>query len=412
MSVGRRLVLASLAPAILSAPELKAEPQVSMIVDGVISSYSQDPEGYRLPGFQLGGEAGLHDEGWSFGHNEFAVTSEIADLLEGKFTAVMHQHESALEFELEELWLQTLGLGHGVTLKGGRFFSDLGYLNDRHPHMWDFADAPLVYQGILGSHYKDNGAQASWIAPTDIYLRFGIEAFTGDEFPFDYGGGGIGSWNLFVKSGGDFNTSHSWQFGASYLQGESHSRLGGHAHGHEQHQADSEDAFGGEHGEDAHLPAFSGESKIAIVDFVYKWAPDGNYKERFFKLQMEYLHRREDGRLDLLHDGISEEASAYTGRQQGAYIQGTYRFLPRWQGSLRYDHLSSDNRAVDAEVLEEAGLDSEYSPWRATAAVAWVPNEYTTLRLQYNYDRSLPRTDHQLLVQFIYSFGAHGAHQF
>ena len=406
MSFHGKLALVSMLPAALSVSQLHAEPQASIIVEGIISSYSQDPEEYRLPGFQLGGEAGLHDEGWSFGHNEFAVSGEIGGFLEGQFTGVMHQHEDELEFELEELWLQTLGLGQGVTLKAGRFFSDIGYLNNTHPHAWDFVDAPLIYRGILGNQYKDNGLQGSWIAPTETYLRLGTEAFTGGEFPFDYDGGGIGSWSLFADIGGDFNASHSWQLGISHLWGDSDDRFGGHGHDH-----GGRHEVGHAYGEE-HLPAFTGDSSIAAVDFVYKWAPDGNYKERFFKLQMEYMYRREDGRIDLFHDGAFEESSPYEGRQQGGYIQGNYRFLPHWQGSLRYDLLTSSNRAVNAEILEEAGLESDYDPWRIGGAIAWVPNEYTTLRFQYNHDRSLPRTDHQFFVQFIYSFGAHGAHQF
>lgn len=414
-----RLRRAFLLLAMLAASPLHAEPQASIIVDGIISDYSQDPEEYRLPGFQLGGEAGLHDEGWSFGHNEFTVSTEIGGFLEGRFTGVMHQHDSEMEFELEELWLQTLGLGHGVTLKGGRFFSDIGYQNNIHPHAWDFVDAPLVYIGMLGSQYKDNGLQAAWIAPADIYLRLGTEAFTGDEFPFDYEGGGVGSWSLFADIGDDINDSHSWQLGFSYLEGESGERFGGHDHGgghHEVHafeEEDEEQEHGHEeHGDEPHLPAFSGDSSIYALDLVYKWAPLGNYKERFFKLQMEYMYRREDGRIDLFSGDEIEESSSYKGRQHGAYIQGSYRFPPYWQASLRYDWLGSSNSAADSEVLEEAGLESDHDPWRIGGAVAWVPNEYTTLRFQYNHDRSLPRTDHQFFVQFIYSFGPHGAHPF
>jgi hypothetical protein len=271
---------------------------------------------------------------------------------------------------------------------------------------------------LLGGQYKDNGLQATWIAPTDLYLRFGAEAFAGDEFPFNYDGGGIGSWSLSVKSGGDISDSHSWQLGLSYLGGESSERLGGHGH---EHGADSHDTH---HDEDGHadhqsdvfteelLPGFSGDNSIYALDLVYKWAPEGNYKERFFKLQMEYMYRREDGRIDLFHDDDVEESSSYQGRQHGAYLQGTYRFLPHWQGSLRYDWLGSNNSAADNETLEQAGLESDSDPWRLGGAIAWVPNEYTTLRFQYNHDRSLPRTDHQFFVQFIYSFGPHGAHQF
>jgi hypothetical protein len=419
MFVRYTLLRAPLLPALFAVAPLQAEPKASLIVDAVVSSYSQDPEEYRLPGFQLGGEAGLYDKGFTLGHNELALSTEIGGFLEGRFTGVMHQHDGGLEVELEELWLQSLGLGHGVTLKGGRFFSDIGYLNEIHPHAWDFVDAPLVYRGLLGGQYKDNGLQATWIAPTDLYLRFGAEAFAGDEFPFNYDGGGIGSWSLSVKSGGDISDSHSWQLGLSYLGGESSERLG--VHGHE-HGADSHDTHhdGDGHAdhesdvftEELHLPAFSGDNSIYALDLVYKWAPEGNYKERFFKLQMEYMYRREDGHIDLFHGDDIEESSSYRGRQHGAYLQGTYRFLPHWQGSLRYDWLGSSNSGADNETLEQAGLASDSDPWRLGGAIAWVPNEYTTLRFQYNHDRSLPRTDHQFFVQFIYSFGPHGAHQF
>jgi hypothetical protein len=418
MFVRYTLLQAPLLPALFAVAPLQAEPKASLIVDAVVSSYSQDPEEYRLPGFQLGGEAGLYDSGFTLGHNELALSTEIGGFLEGRFTGVMHQHDGGLEVELEELWLQSLGLGHGVTLKGGRFFSDIGYLNEIHPHAWDFVDAPLVYRGLLGGQYKDNGLQATWIAPTDLYLRFGAEAFAGDEFPFNYHGGGIGSWSLSVKSGGDISDSHSWQLGLSYLGGESSERLGGHGH---EHGAESHDTHHDEDGQADHdtdvfteelLPAFSGDNSIYALDLVYKWAPQGNYKERFFKLQMEYMYRREDGHIDLFHGDDVEESSSYQGRQHGAYLQGTYRFLPHWQGSLRYDWLGSNNRAADNETLVEAGLESDSDPWRLGGAIAWVPNEYTTLRFQYNHDRSLPRTDHQFFVQFIYSFGPHGAHQF
>ncbi|MFK7848589.1 MAG: hypothetical protein AB8G77_25100, partial [Rhodothermales bacterium] len=356
MFVRYKLLRAYLLPALFAAAPLQAEPRASLIVDGVISGYSQDPEEYRLPGFQLGGEAGLHDEGFSLGHNELAISTEIGGFLEGRFTGVMHQHDGGLEVGLEERWLQRLGRGHGVPLKGGRMFSEVGYLNSIHPHASDFTDAPLVYRGMLGGHYTDNGLQAAWIAPTDLYLRLGAEAYAGDEFPFDYGGGGIGSWSLFADIGGDIGASHSWQLGFSYLHGKSSERTGGHGHGGDQHESHHDEDGDTDHGGDAfteELPAFSGDSSIYLLDLVYKWAPDGNYKERFFKLQTEYLYRREDGRIDLFHDDAIEGSSVYRGRQQGLYLQGSYRFLPHWQGSLRYDWLGSSNSAADSEILEE-----------------------------------------------------------
>jgi hypothetical protein len=86
--------------------------------------------------------------------------------------------------EVEEAWFQSLGLGHGIGLKGGRFRSGIGYLNEQHPHMWDFADAPLMYQAMFGTHgsYAQDGVQFKWLAPTETFVEFGADR-TWRQFP-------------------------------------------------------------------------------------------------------------------------------------------------------------------------------------------------------------------------------------
>ena len=43
----------------------------------------------------------------------------------------------------------------------------------------------------------------------------------------------------------------------------------------------------------------------------------------------------------------------------------------------------------------------------------WNPTEFSRLRLQLAQDKSrLGLTDNQVLVQYLYSLGAHGAHKF
>lgn len=398
-----------------STLQAQTNSQVSLIVDMRGASYSQDPANYSLPGFQLGGEAGLTDEGFSLGHTELAIAGNIGEFLEGKFAGVIHHHVDEVETEMEEFWLQTVGLGNGLTIKAGRFFSDIGYINNKHPHAWDFVDEPLVYRGLLGMQYKDDGIQASWIAPTDLYWRTGVEAFKGKQFPFNSSRHDkLDTFTFFTEIGGDIDESQSWQLGLSYMQGDSVLRTGGHGHHHEhEEEEDHHDAEPyEEEGEEEHMPAFSGKSRLAAVDFVYKWAPGGNPKNRSFVLQMEYFDRRETGRIDMLHDGKIEETTPFTSRQRGAYIQSVYKFHPHWKVGLRYDRLFSKSTG-DMEILTEAGLVSGgHRPHRTSAMVAWVPNEYTTLRLQYNRDNSRPVTDHQWLLQFVYSFGPHGAHQF
>ena len=111
-------------------------PQISLILDGRMASFDRDPEDYRLPGFALGGEAGLFEEGMSIGHTELSVSANIDHLFFGQFTVAMAEHDGETETEVEEAFFETLGLGQGFTLRGGRFFSAVGYLNEQHEHAW------------------------------------------------------------------------------------------------------------------------------------------------------------------------------------------------------------------------------------------------------------------------------------
>ncbi|MCU7817271.1 MAG: hypothetical protein KZQ81_19300 [Candidatus Thiodiazotropha sp. (ex Rostrolucina anterorostrata)] len=67
-------------------------------------------------------------------HNELAISANVDDMFYGKLTAVVADHEGETEVELEEVFIETLVLGHGLAVKGGRFFTGIGYLNQQHPH--------------------------------------------------------------------------------------------------------------------------------------------------------------------------------------------------------------------------------------------------------------------------------------
>ena len=101
---------------------------------------------------------------------------------------------------VEEAYFQTLALPRGFTLKGGRFFSGIGYLNEQHQHAWDFQDAPLVYKAFLGNQLKQDGLQLKWIAPTDLLIELGAEVSSGDQFPgSDRNKNGIGGSAVFAQ---------------------------------------------------------------------------------------------------------------------------------------------------------------------------------------------------------------------
>jgi hypothetical protein len=79
--------------------------------------------------------------------------------------------------------VETLALPTGLKLKAGRFLSGVGYLNQQHPHEWDFSDAPLAYKAFFGYRLQNDGVQLRWVAPTALFFELGAEAANGGKFP-------------------------------------------------------------------------------------------------------------------------------------------------------------------------------------------------------------------------------------
>lgn len=379
-----------------NSEENSFNPAISLILDGRYSYFSQDPDDYQLSGFMLGGEAGPGERGFSLGHSELIMSANADDKFYGRFTLALAEHEGEAEVEIEEAFFQTLGLDYGLQITGGRFYSDIGYLNSQHAHQWDFVDAPLIYRGLFGNQLLDDGIQLNWLAPTDVYLSFGSELFRGSRFPLSAdAGNGIGAYTVYAKAGGDVGISNSWQAGVSYLDADTDGRSAS-GHGHSGTQ-------------DTHEPpAFSGDSKTWGVDLVWKWAPDGNRRQRNLQLQYEYYRRDDDG---MLVEG--DEFGTYQGEQSGWYAQAVYQFIPRWRFGLRYDALDSAAAGSDPDLIHEAGLDNEsHKPSRWSLMTDWSNSEFSRFRLQYNRDVSSPVVDDQWMLQYLLSLGAHGAHKY
>ncbi len=374
-------------------------PALSVILDGTYAAYDNDPDQYRIPGFPSGGhEGGLIKEGFSVGHTEISASASIDQLFYGKLTLAVADHEGSTEVELEEAYFETLGLSNGFNIKGGRFYSAIGYLNQQHAHQWDFADAPLVYRSFFANQLSDDGLQVTYLAPTDTYLLLGAEIADGSRYPAGGDQNGVGAWTAFANIGGDIGIEHSWQFGLSHWQANDIDDRSGAGHDHES--------------EHLEIPTFSGESKINGVNLVYKWAPNGDPTSRNFRLQFEYFERTEDGSISM-QGSDPLETSSYDGDQNGWYAQAFYQFRPQWAAAVRYDQLGSHNRGSDKEILAEAGLDNEsHTPRRYSAMVEWLPSEYSRIRLQYNRDESYQQADNQVYVQYTMSLGAHAAHAF
>ena len=349
----------------------------------LVSRYADVDAGWEvIPGFIPGGELGPGSSGFSLGETEVNMKGSIDPRFFGNFTLAFEDDDGDTETAIEEAWVQTTALPNGLTLTGGRYFSGIGYLNKFHRHADDFSDRPLPYQAFFGGQYIPDGLQLRWIAPTPVLLEFGAELNWGDDFPSTgRSKTSPDAWTFFTKVGGDIGTSHSWLLGLSYMS------------------FDVQDRGGADVGAPA-AEVFTGDSDLAGLDFVWKWAPDGNPTVHNFKLQGEYFSRDEDG---------SFAGLPYDGDQDGWYLQGIWQFRQNWRIGLRHDEVDADNGSLfTGTILDDPGRNSE----RDSFMIDWSPSEFSRLRMQYIDDRVLDDSDSQYILQYIMSIGAHGGHEF
>jgi hypothetical protein len=383
------------APATSSSGISAFNPAISAVLQGTYSNLSQDPNHYALSGFVPSGDIAPPKRGFSLGESELAVSANVDDKFFGNLIVSLTPDNT---LSVEEAYGLYTAAPFGLAPKFGRFFSGLGYLNEQHQHAWDFVDAPLVYQAFFGGQYDVDGLQVKWVAPTDEFLEFGGELGNGDNFPGnDRNKNGVGSGIVYVHAGGDINASNSWRAGASYLQTRAQDR--------QYTQVDLA-------GNNAQL-GFTGDSRIAGIDLVWKYAPYGNAQDTNFKLQGEYFWRRENGSLTYDLDGSLglTNTSSYTSRQSGWYLQSVYQFMPTWRVGARYDWL--DPGHVDYGTNSQYLATPSFNPERWTAMIDWTPSEFSRLRFQYAQAKLRPGvTDNEFFVQYILTLGAHGAHKY
>lgn len=319
-----------------STQAARAAQQVSQPAESGNSAFNP-AIGVVFQGFLTGndGEA-QEEEGFVVGETELIMSANVDDKFAAYLTAALAFEDGESELEVEEAWVETTALPAGFSARFGRMFSGIGYLNAKHSHTWDFADQALPYQAFLDGRYVDNGVQVRWLAPTDLYLELGGEIMQGEDDP-----SGLGASSVFTNVGGDVGASHSWLAGASYLD-------------------------------------LDATTSLSMAHFVWKWAPQGNWKERNFVFQTEYLERRDSS------------------TETGWYAQAVYQPIQRWRFGAR------------AERLDLDGDD----PRRYTVMMDWSNSEFSRLRLQFARSESAIDDGNQWGLQYIHSIGAHGAHTF
>ena len=358
-------------------------PEISLIVD---ASYvhrnieDAERESFTLYGIGYSDFAEFNaDNGFNLNYAELALSSTVDQAfdLEGVF------HFSPEGVEIEEAYFTTRQLPWSLRLKGGKFRSDFGRLNAQHQHIWDFADAPLVYSAFLSSEgLNSTGVQLQWLVPVSWYMMAGIElmqsmeegSFSNQSFETDTSSVAAGTEPALVigywKNSFDIRET-TVLIGVSAAKGTSK----------------NEEA------------AFDGETKLYGADLLVKSYFD-SYS--YLSWQSEWLYRDSDGTQ-------VDSGKRLQLRQSGAYSQLVYAYDRNWRTGFRYDGLFHDERN---------GITDNSNRDRVTVMAEYNPSEFSRLRVQYSHDDAFEDADGKrqdidtVIFEVNFAIGAHGAHSF
>jgi len=397
-------------------------PRISVILDGVY--YNDNKRGKGMDNYaHIDGITHAHghdghghaaiERGFNLRETEIAFSSTVSPYFDAHLYLAV---DSGGGVKLEQAYFDTRALPAGLKLRGGKFFSGIGYLNEKHPHEWDFVDQNLPYRTLLGEHgLNDVGLQLTWRPRNGRWhTLLGTEFMQGREHHFVTGGmelphdvEGIGHGEMapgkagprlitgFAKFAPDLGENHALQFGLS------------HAHGRqlqEVHDHRAEDPAAKVHG-------LQGTGALWGADLVYKFDAPSAYGVGDFTLAAEYLWQRKDLAVAYHQTNAAVIGAPRKYTQDGAYVQGVYGFAPHWQLGLRYDVTGLTNQLDRGTSVREWGKSERWS-----IALTRHLTEHSRIRLQGSTanlwgDGNKARVN-QVFLQYQHSLGSHGAHKF
>lgn len=324
--------------------------------------------------------------------------------------------------ELEEAFATTTCLPEltgidGLELEIGQFQTEFGRQNPRHPHEWDFLDAPVIHTRIFGPDgMRGQGLRLGWLTPLPWFseLHLGVQNAAGEtmasflaneEFFEERAIGGRLfnerevhalndlAWLARFVNAFEPSDTLSVQLGLSSLFGPN--------------------AAGG-----------GTASTIAGADLVVRYSDDvGGRQANELVWQTEFVTRAyetdefvDEG--DPLDPGDDVTVPGETLDDWGVVTQLTWRFAPKWRSGLRLDHASGSGAGYDADARVIAARDDDpfrNDRTRISPLLEWSPSHFSRVRLQYNWDDAATLDDgvaHSVWLGGEFAIGAHGAHRF
>ena len=260
---------------------------------------------------------------------------------------------------IEEGFLTFTTLPGGLLAKVGKFKEQIGKVNTLHPHTLPWVDEPLVMTNLLGGEegVSDSGLSVSKLILNPVlFLEATGEVYQGTAGPFASHKRGDLSYVGRLRGYRDVSESTNLDLGASLAYGKN------------------------ELGSD-----FS--TRIFAVDATVRYRP-----------LRRAVYRRFMGRTELFWSRRDQEVQPVSAF--GMYASGDYQFARRWFAGARYDW---SERAYNASLTDKG----------PSLVLTYWPSEFSQIRGQYRrLDYAEGSTANELLFQFLFSIGAHGAHVF
>ncbi len=283
--------------------------------------------------------------------------------------------------DLEEGFLTFPALPGGFQLRVGKMRAAFGKVNSLHNHVLPWTDRPLVTQDLVGGEdgIDDAGLSLSRIfaGPKDIFLEGTAQIFRGDSehLYHSYRRSDVSTVEH-LRAYRDITESTNLDLGASYSRG--HSAIGPDV---------TNQLFG--------------------IDATVRWKP----------LRRAIYHSFV-GRSEVIWSRVEQPGMTVT--PFGYYVSSDYQFARRWFAGGRFDRSERLNNGLQNApndfVPPPNPLLSSLAIVRDTGGslvLTYWPSEFSQIRAQLrrtHYGENL--TANEILFQFQFSIGAHGAHPF
>ena len=266
---------------------------------------------------------------------------------------------------LEEGYITFTALPAGFVAKVGKMRSAFGKVNTMHNHVLPWVDRPLVSTNLVGGEdgINDAGFSIERIlpAPKGIFLEATAQVFRGDSADvFQSSQRSDVSTVEHLRAYRDLNESTNLDLGFSYARG--------HNNG---------------------TSVLPGDfiTQLYGVDATLRWKPLRRSIYHSFVGRTEFIWSD--------RQQLTNEQKAF-----GFYASGDYQMGRRWFAGGRYDR---SDRSQFANLTDHG----------AAATLTYWPSEFSQIRGEYRFTHYGENRDaHEVLMQLIFSLGAHGAHPF